>query len=278
MRRAVQGDVPAIEAYLQRRVETSMFPLSNLARFGLDGDHDFAPRFWIEENKGTVTSALCVTRSGTVLPALGSDPAVAVAVLRDVPITAFVGPAMECRPLIAALGFENTPKMLDHDEPQFILDLAELRVPDGLGSLAPLSRGVRDEMIGWRVNYTIEALGRDPDTALEEGTRDYEGYIEANSHRVLMDGGRALATTGFNASLPDIVQIGGVYTPPALRGRGYARRAVALHLDEARAQGVARATLFASGPPAIRAYEAIGFKRFGTWTLSLFKEAVIADG
>jgi predicted GNAT family acetyltransferase len=74
---------------------------------------------------------------------------------------------------------------------------------------------------------------------------------------------------GFNATLPEIVQIGGVYTPAALRGKGYARRAVALHLAEARAAGVARAVLFAANDAAARAYQAIGFRRADPFTLFL---------
>ena len=63
-----------------------------------------------------------------------------------------------------------------------------------------------------------------------------------------------------------------VFTPQAVRGQGYARRAVALHLDRARASGVKRAILFASGPSASRAYEAIGFERIGNFTLLFFAE------
>jgi predicted GNAT family acetyltransferase len=75
--------------------------------------------------------------------------------------------------------------------------------------------------------------------------------------------------TGFNATLPEIVQIGGVYTPADLRGRGYARRAVALHLAEARGKGTARAVLFAANDAAARAYRAIGFQPAVPFTLFL---------
>jgi predicted GNAT family acetyltransferase len=60
--------------------------------------------------------------------------------------------------------------------------------------------------------------------------------------------------------LPDVVQVGGVYTPPALRGKGHARLALALHLAEARGKGVGRAILYAFSEPAARAYRAIGFQ------------------
>jgi len=76
--------------------------------------------------------------------------------------------------------------------------------------------------------------------------------------------------TSFNAELPDMVQVGGVYTPPEFRNRGYARLAVALHLDAARKTGVTRAILFASGDAAARAYRAIGFRQTGHYTITVF--------
>jgi hypothetical protein len=38
-----------------------------------------------------------------------------------------------------------------------------------------------------------------------------------------------VATSGFNASTEEAVQVGGVYTLPALRGKGFARAIVPTH-------------------------------------------------
>ncbi len=78
--------------------------------------------------------------------------------------------------------------------------------------------------------------------------------------------------TGFNATVDDLVQVGGVYTPPEGRGRGLARRAVALHLQEAREKGARRGILFANDPSAIAAYRAVGFRPIGRFVLIMFKE------
>jgi predicted GNAT family acetyltransferase len=69
--------------------------------------------------------------------------------------------------------------------------------------------------------------------------------------------------------LPDVVQIGGVYTPPALRSRGYARAVVAGSLAAAAAMGVGRSILFTGrdNVAARRAYESIGYRRIGDYGL-----------
>ena len=87
---------------------------------------------------------------------------------------------------------------------------------------------------------------------------------------MLEAGGEPVAMSGFNATLPDCVQIGSVWTAPELRRRGYARCAVAGSLLEAREAGVSRSILFAESPHAKRAYEAIGFRRIGDYGLVLF--------
>ena len=74
-----------------------------------------------------------------------------------------------------------------------------------------------------------------------------------------------------NAALPDIVQLGGIYTPPAYRGRGYARASVAGSLMSARKRGVTRAVLFTSNPSAARSYEGVGFRRLGDYGLVLLE-------
>ena len=65
-----------------------------------------------------------------------------------------------------------------------------------------------------------------------------------------------------NARIPDMVQIGGVWTMPALRGQGLARAVVAGALLAARQDGVQSAVLFTGkqNEPARRAYRSLGFR------------------
>lgn len=275
MRRVTEADLQAVETFLRDRIHEAMFPLSNLRRYGLDGDHPYAPQMWMT-GETVPTGVLTVLQNGTVMPNCPTSEALPVLAGREV--WRIIGPAALSRPLVGALGLTDALTELDHDEPHYLLDLADLVLPEGPGTLHPLEAGDRAEMIRWRVAYHVETLGLTPKEAEGAANSDYDSYLAAGSHRLLMAGDVPLCMTGFNAQLPDIVQIGGVYTPPDRRGQGHARRAVALHLAEARAEGVRRATLFASGPPAQRAYEAIGFRRVGAWTLFLMKTPVRIDG
>ncbi len=276
IRPAAPADRPALEAFLQRNVECAMFPLTNLRAHGLgDGDfpsdHPHAMRVWII---GPGLRAIVgLTRQGMLMPLL-PDPGD----LRGLParvaacsITGAGGPAAQVRLLLDALGLAAGPTLRDEDEPGFALDLATLRVPSLAGArlVAPTAHD-RDLLIRWRTAYHREVLGTPADQAEARAVADTDGDLARDSHRILTVNGQPVATTGFNAVLPDIVQIGGVYTPPGQRNRGYARQAVALHLAEARTKGATRAILFAAGEAAVRAYRAIGFQPVQSVGLVLF--------
>ena len=249
-----------------------MFTLANLQNHGMAGGHPRALRLWLRRDGGRITDVMAVTEEGMAMPQLsGGAIAAAAQVLAGTRLIGILGAAAQVAPLRAALGLAEAPASLSRDEPLFTLPLDALRMPDASGArLIPLGDAPRDLVTGWRAAYGTEVLGQDAAGAAAQATRDIDGYVAADSHRVLLRDGVPVAMTGFNARLPDTVQIGGVYTPPALRGQGLARLALALHLAEARAEGVARAVLFAASDMAVRAYVALGFERQGTFNLTLF--------
>ncbi len=124
----------------------------------------------------------------------------------------------------------------------------------------------------WRVCFSIEALGATDGPELRAASRaDVRLLHQRGADWLLLAGDAPVSYSIFNAMLPEIVQIGGVWTPPELRGRGYARAVVAGSLLAARKQGVARAVLFADplNASAKRAYLALGFRIVGDYGLVL---------
>jgi len=69
-----------------------------------------------------------------------------------------------------------------------------------------------------------------------------------------------------------MVQVGGVYTLPKCRNRGYGRTVVAGSLLDAKAGGVKKAILFTgmNMEAAQRMYQALGFRPIGDYGLVIF--------
>ena len=269
MRPLSEADLPAIEAVLEGRIEMSMFPLSNLRHHGMGGGHPYAMRFW--GHGDPLDSVLGLTENGMVLPQIPPERAPeAVAALVGQRLLGIVGDSRQVSALQVALGAWDNPVQLDREEGLLSLSLADLRMPTTEGvRLAPLSDAPRDLLVRWRAASEREALGAG-DAAEAQAEADVASWLDAGTHRVLLKGAEPVAMTGFNARLPGIVQVGAVWTPPEHRRQGFARAAVALHLAEARAEGVTRAILFTANPFATRAYEALGFREVGRFTLLLF--------
>jgi len=278
MRPATQSDSAEVDAFLSAHVTCAMFPLTNLREYGLSGDQPYAQRLWLARHGAQVTDVLALSRSGLVLPVLPSAHYAAAAdVLAGRKITGIVGRQDWARGIAQACGVAG-PFTLNRDEPHFELPLSALQMPQGAGQIVPLAQAPADTIKSWIHAYMIEALDTPKAQADVEVFTRYDRYVAANSHVVLMDGTQPLAMCGFNARLPQIVQVGGVYTPPALRGLGHARRAIGQQLAQARAAGVQRAVLFAASDTAASTYRALGFEQIGQWTLLLLAEPQVIHG
>ncbi len=94
---------------------------------------------------------------------------------------------------------------------------------------------------------------------------------QSNVYWALVVDGIPVALSGFNASIPQAVQVGPVWTPPPYRNKGYARLLLALTLQQAKQRGVEKAILFTHTPAAIRAYIALGFENIGSYRLAILK-------
>ncbi|NRB17744.1 MAG: N-acetyltransferase [Rhodobacteraceae bacterium] len=274
-RAAQDTDLDWIQSFLLANLQSSMFLLSNLRDHGLhDRTSDKGMAIWLSE--GTDAGVFAISNSGMILlQAPNADDATwrcASDLISDrAVLTGCLGETRQVRSFMAAAGLNDVPTWLNEDEPAFRLDLSEMKMPPvQTAELVPLSAGQRELGVGWRTNYHIEVMGTSEPKASATAETDIAGYIEKNSHRMLLVDGQPVAMTGFNATLPSVVQVGGVYTPLELRGRGYARLALALHLHEVRTSGVTQSVLFAASTAAVRAYMSIGYQRVGDFSLVLF--------
>jgi len=278
LRAAHPGDEPQIEAFLARHAETSMFLRSNLQRLGLsDNTSPHGTAFWLA-GADDITAVFGISNAGYVLvQAPGAPPELFAAFAARIAgrtVQGFSGVSDQVEAAKHALGIAAAPFALDNPEPLYRLSLADLRLPAGPGEIRPPDEGDRDLIYRWTRAYSAELNMSSPDRLDEEAESRTERALTGGDVRLLHIDGTPVGMTAINARLPDMVQIGGVYTPPDLRGRGHARRAVALHMAEIRGEGGKTAILFASGPAACRAYEAIVFERVGEYSLAILTDPV----
>jgi ribosomal protein S18 acetylase RimI-like enzyme len=194
-------------------------------------------------------------------------------------VAGILGPGAQVAETRRLLGLEGAATDLAAREVLLALPLAELRVPEPLAGGAVTCRCPRaeelDALADWRHDYAVEALGRSGGVALRAASRTEVALAQRlDRHFVLERDGRLVAYAAYNAETPDCVQIGGVWTPPPLRGRAYGRSVVAGALLRARERGVRRSVLFTgeTNTAALAAYRALGYRRTGDWGLVLFAE------
>lgn len=271
-RRAGKADLDWITALLRGHIQTSMFLLDNLQKYGLGSDAPYGMQIWC---LGAADGIFAITNSGSVMmqapTATALDWQAAGQLIAGREIGFILGDAPQSRAFMAVNGLEGLPATRDSDEPGFHLDLNDLVLDQRDGEhLRRFADVPMDLLVEWGAAYNVEVTGLDRAAAQKITRMHTSMYLKRDSHRMLYAGDQPVSRTGFNAQVDDVVQIGGVFTPQALRGQGYARRAVAHHLAEARAQGVRQAILFAASEQAARAYRGIGFKPAGVFTLVVF--------
>ena len=279
MIRVQDADREALVDFMFAHAPILMFPLTNLTSYGMGGGHPRAINAWVAKDGDKITDVLTVSEEGIVFPCCPSGDWHAVSqVLRGRQLKGFLGEGQQVAAVRHAVGLSRKAD-LDAVEPSFVLDIAHMDMPDTAGfSLRPLTSAPLDLLVDWRTDYQITTLDASPAEARDRAEREMNAYIAKDSHRVLFWDGVPVSMTGFNAELPEIVQIGGVYTPPEMRSRGFARIALAMHLMEASIDGVTQAVLSAANEAAARAYIALGFERTGSFAIAIYEDPQIAHG
>ncbi len=262
------------------RIESSMFLLGNLRAVGLTDrgqllEGTYAAAFEARKIVAVVAhywNGNLVFQAPDHVAALGQA---AVKASRRA-IQGLLGPQAQIDAAQKALGLEAARTMLDETEYLYSLTLTDLHVPEALRSGQLRGRRVErrdlDLLTKWRVGFSLEALGEEPGVRLWERCRaSAERSLDKGLTWILEEGGNPVSTSSFNAATAEAVQVGGVWTPPELRCRGYGRAVVAVSLLDARAEGVTTSILFTGvkNVPAQRAYVALGFQHIGDYRLLL---------
>jgi N-acetylglutamate synthase-like GNAT family acetyltransferase len=282
------GDAGAIEVLLSRAPDSTMMLRSNILRggFAYEGRPRQAKYFGAFDG-GALRGVAALCWNGMVLvhaPRGVEDLFAAVVreAMENGPTITGIGGAQEhLFPVRGMLDLGALPLRLDVDADLFAVDIEAIDIPELFGAPELVLRRPRredlDVLVDWDIGFEAEALG---DHSAGSRRREIERATAEELERgidnmwLLERDGVLVSRAILGSALPDRVQVGGVWTPPHERGKGYGRTVVALSLGAAAAQGVKRAVLIAHNPQAIRAYKAIGFFKAGGFTLVKFAEPV----
>ena len=277
------GEEAALDQFLAQRRETSMIMRANLRVAGLEdrglpSHATYAAAF----EDGAMVAAAAHCWNGMVLveapQALGT--VVQCAVRRSGRrISGLMGPWDQVTDARRALGLSEVAAAVDAPDILYRLHLRELRTPSVLAAPRVLCRAAtradRELLVEWRTEFSKEALGFEDSPELRASCREHIDQLLATQDVWLLEvAGWPVASATINARLPLEVTVGGVWTPPELRGKGYARAVVGGMLLAQYERGVEQAVLFAdrTNPVSQRTYEALGFVAIGDYGLILFQE------
>jgi predicted GNAT family acetyltransferase len=148
--------------------------------------------------------------------------------------------------------------------------LTEVKDPPrpATGRLRLPNEDERDLLVAWMREFIAEArlVGAAQVETMVDARVRYGGLL-------LWEDGQPASLIGLNPPVAGVVRVGPVYTPPALRGRGYASSAVAAASRRALAQGAERCMLFTdlANPTSNKIYAEVGYRRCGDWEELAFK-------
>ena len=276
------GDEPAMEAFLLPRIESSMFLIGNSRMSGLeDRGRPYQGTYaGVFEGDKIVAAAACYWSRMVVLQAPDHVEKLVRTVLSlsGRPLKGLIGPADQVAKAENFLGLKDPDIQLDSEEFLYSLDLNRIQVPEIADSGKVHCRRIEafdiELITEWEVCYRLEALGEKDSPRLRiECREDMERSIREERTWILENNGLPVARTSFNTVIKEAVQVGGVWTLPEWRNRGYARAVVAHSLLDARKKGASTAILFTpeDNYSAQRAYEALGFERIGSYRILFLK-------
>ncbi|OSQ42029.1 GNAT family N-acetyltransferase [Thalassospira sp. MCCC 1A01428] len=281
-----EPDRAALEHFLSTHTSSTMFLRNNLRAAGMGRrQHPLSADYFAAVTAdGTVHAVIAHMRAGNVLVQGTPDNVGIINQLADFcrdhvtgPVAGILGPSEAAQAVMQCWGLMDSHYATNHDEALYHLDLdrLELSMPPLADSYQVVDAAKIDRatLLRWMRDYEMEALGAGETPSLDG--RVAARVVTALEDRAwwgLIVEGEPVALAGFNARLPDIVQLGPVWTPPAYRNLGYARLLVAKCLQAVRARGCKASVLFTNNPAAARAYEAVGFEVIGTYRLALLEK------
>jgi predicted GNAT family acetyltransferase len=142
-----------------------------------------------------------------------------------------------------------------------IYQLSQVKPPQGVpGRARRATGGDRALLAEWLTAFEQEAFG----TVSTDGATHADRFLTSRLRGMYLwdHNGRSVSMAGFGGPTPNGIRIGPVYTPPALRGQGYASACVAQLSQDMLDAGRKYCFLFTdlANPTSNHIYQAIGYE------------------
>ena len=284
------GDEAALEAFVLPRIASSMFLLGNMRQSGLvDNGRPYTGTYAAAFDGDNIVGAVAHFWNGNLIvqapPAYLYNLWQTAVSASNRSLKGIIGPAVQVEFALNSLEIGADLIQVDEVENLYTLNLADLIVPKALVNGRVQGRRAEpddlDLLTQWRTEYMVEAMNESDSPDLRKQARlGAERYVDEGRVWILAENGRFVAMTAFNTATTEVVQVGGVYTPPAKRSKGYGRTAVAASLLDARNESVQTGILFTgvTNYPAQKAYEALGFNHIGDYRILRLKRPFAPGG
>lgn len=278
LRPLLETDRQCLTAFLRREPEDNIYLLSRIAMDGVVNEDAtahgrFYGHFQDDELRGV---AFFGHRKGVVLTGEGERffrPAAELALGAEADWIILVAPRAAADGFLSHYRWRGRPVHLSRIQEFYVLRRENL--PQITSSLRPADLADLDDVVDMSEQMLLE------DFQLPAGSLSREGIRESMRHKILdqrtwllEDNGEVVFKVDVSAQYAGGSQIEGVFTRPHRRGQGFARAGVAavsrelLHASDFVSLHVDR-----DNTPALRAYQAAGFRPHSQFRLVLLKVA-----
>ncbi len=271
----VEEDRPALTALLEQDHAATLYLRGLIHEFGISPTAHMGHGRFIGTRCGGEIAAVVFMGNARNLTSWGSPEHVGPALQRGLQNPGsprlFVGPAEHAGLVRGAFAKTGASPFLDRDQAYYVL-LPEWLAPLEEIDVRPAQTGDLDAVAMAHAAMTEE------DLLIPRARLDMERLRQLSRQRiaqrkiwVITESGRLVFKTEESGCAEDGILVGGVFTDPMHRGRGYAARGIASWARRLFGEGLQMMALHvnAANTPALRAYENVGFRRHSMLRLML---------
>lgn len=256
--------VARVERFLAARIEHNI--LATVAQNAAEHEYQGLFAYAVDHADAVVYTALRTPPWRLLtseLPAAeDAETLIAEWLAQDPTVPGASGPPASARAISRAWSeATGRPVQLSRSEAMHVL--SEVRDPPhpAVGTLRQPTAGERELVISWLRAFNDE---------VRDGIGEPEQMLSDRAKKggvFLWDDGRPVSLVGCSPAVNRVARVAPVYTPPELRGRGYAGTAVATLSRQLLAHDADRCMLFTdlANPTANKIYAEVGYERFADW-------------